>query len=217
MSGKRKPMLNFEEYLAFERKVIDRHEFLDGQIYARAGESLSHSTICANLTGELHTQLKGKPCRTLSPNMKVRSGPYLVGSRMTKGMFSYADATVVCDQPLFHDEHQDVLLNPRVLFEVLSPSTENFDRGEKFHRYARHLASLTDYVLISQNQPMVEHFHRQEDGTWIYRVITGLTEFLELPTIDCWIQLSDLYDRIEFPPAEEDLDDSELEDTIEPS
>ena len=95
MSAKRKPMLSFEEYLAFERKVIDQHEFLDGQIYARAGESLSHSTICANLTGELHAQLKGKPCRTLSPNMKVRSGPYLVGHRTTKGMFSYADATVV--------------------------------------------------------------------------------------------------------------------------
>lgn len=216
MSAKRKPMLSFEEYLAFERKVIDRHEFLDGQIYARAGESLSHSRICINLSAELRDQLKGKPCEALSPNMKVRSGPYLVGHRTTKGMFSYADATVVCDQPLFHDEHQDVLLNPQVLFEVLSPSTENFDRGETFHRYARHLDSLTDYVLISQNQPMVEHYHRQEDGTWIYRVTTGLTEFLELITIDCRIQLSDLYDRVEFPPVEEDLDDSELEDTIEP-
>ncbi|MBI4752084.1 MAG: Uma2 family endonuclease [Acidobacteria bacterium] len=217
MSAKLKPMLSFEEYLAFERKVIDRHEFLDGQIYAMAGESLSHNRICANLIGELHGQLKRKKHQVLSPNMKVRSGSYLVGRRMTKGMFSYADATVVCDQPLFHDEHQDVLLNPRVLFEVLSPSTENFDRGEKFHRYARHLDSLTDYVLISQNQPMVEHYHRQEDGTWLYRVTTGLTDFFELPTIDCRIQLSDLYDRVEFPSVEEDLGDAELEDTIEPS
>src|SRR5260370_26307953 len=136
-----------EQYLELERKAEERHEFLDGQIYEMSGESLAHSQIGANFSGELHAQLRGKPCQVLSPNMKVRSGPYIKGQRNTKGLFSYADLTVVCGQPLFHDEHQDVLLNPTVIIEVLSPSTESFDRGDKFRRYGYWIASLTDYIL----------------------------------------------------------------------
>lgn len=153
-----------DEYLALDRQSEERHEYLDGHIYAMAGESLEHSLICANLIAELRNQLRGKPYSTLSPNMKVRSGPYNKEKPSNKGMFSYADVMVVCGEPVFHDEHRDVLLNPTVIIEVLSPTTEAFDRGEKFLRYRTHIESLTDYVLVSQSRPLIEHFLRQTGG-----------------------------------------------------
>ncbi len=119
------------DYLAFERGSAERHQFVDGEIFAMAGESLAHSTTNANLIISLGVQLRGKPCRVLSPNMKIRSG--LAEAHSTKGLFSYADATVVCGEPRFHDTHQDVLLNPKLIVEVLSPSTEAFDRGRSLH------------------------------------------------------------------------------------
>src|SRR6266540_1404567 len=122
-----------EEYLEFERAAFERHEWLDGLIYGMAGESPQHSLISANIIGILNMQLRGKPCAVFSPNMKVYSRLSIdVG---VKGLFSYPDCTVVCGPPLFHDKHRDVLINPRVVIEVLSPSTELYDRSKKFHRY----------------------------------------------------------------------------------
>ncbi len=123
-----------EEYLRLERASEERHEYIDGQIYAMAGESLAHSRICVTLAAEIRAQLKGKPCEALSSNMKVRSGPTIKRDSVA-GLFSYADLVVVCGRPRFHDEHQDVLINPTAIFEVLSPTTEAFDRGDKFLRY----------------------------------------------------------------------------------
>jgi Uma2 family endonuclease len=141
------PPCTAEEYLALERQSDERHQCVDGHIHAMAGESLEHSTIRFNLAVILGNQLRGKNCRGLSPNMKIRSGPSQKNNR--SGMFSYADATVVCGDPRFHDEHRDVLLNPAVIIEVLSPSTEAFDRGDKFLRYRTHLETLSDYVTES--------------------------------------------------------------------
>ena len=123
------PLCTVEEYLALERKAEERHEYLDGHVYAMAGESLEHGITCTNLTGIIRTQLLGKPCRVLSKDMKVRTGPHPESRRITKGLYSYPDLVIFCGGPEFHDDHRDVLLNPRVIIEVLSPTTEAYDRG----------------------------------------------------------------------------------------
>src|SRR5436309_11935902 len=157
-----------EEYLMLERKSEERHEYLDGLIYEMAGESPQHGAICTNINGQLYSQLRGKPCQLFSKDMKVRSGPAPKRGYTTKGLYSYPDLLVVCGELKFHDEHRDVLLNPMVVIEVLSPSTEAFDRGEKWVRYQTWLPELTDYVLVSQSRPQIDHFHRQPSSEWIY-------------------------------------------------
>jgi Uma2 family endonuclease len=192
-----------DEYLELERKAEERHQFIDGRIYQMAGESLAHSQITANSAISVGSQLRGKDCQVLSPNMKVRSGPYIQGQRNIKGLFSYADLTVVCGQPLFHDSRQDVLMNPTVIIEVLSPSTESFDRGEKFWRYDRWIDSFTDYVLVWQTKPRVEHLKRQPGGKWLLTVANGIDGVLQLESIFCELRLAEIYDRVQFPPDEE--------------
>lgn len=191
-----------EEYLCFERAAEERHEYLDGVIYAMAGESEAHGIICTNLTAALVSQLRGTPCRVLSKDIKVRSGPYRPDTR--KGMWSYPDLVVVCGASQHHDQRQDVLLNPTVLVEVLSPSTASFDRGEKFHRYRRWLPSLHEYVLVAQDQPLVEHYSRQDAGRWTLDTLQGLDATLRLPSLDCQVPLVEVYDRIVFPHAAEE-------------
>lgn len=187
-----------EEYLEFERKSAERHEFVDGEILAMAGESKNHSTIGINLSGEIYNKLKGKNCQAFSPNMKVRSRHYFKQKKNAKELFSYPDLVVVCGEPEFLDETGDVLLNAKVIFEVMSPSTEAFDRGEKFSRYRAWNETLTDYVLIWQDIPVVEHFQRQDNNQWLLTIVEGLENTLELTSIECSIKLSDLYDRINF-------------------
>lgn len=184
------PIFTVEEYLDFERFAESRHEFLDGTVYAMAGESPAHSTICFNLYATVGNQLRGKRCRGFSPNMKVATG--------NKGLFSYPDLAIVCGEPIFHDEKQDVLLNPQVIFEVLSPSTASYDRGEKFLRYTNTIETLTDYVLISQNEPLIEHYQVQSDGSWKKTEISGLESTLYLDSIECQIPLFELYYLIDF-------------------
>jgi Uma2 family endonuclease len=185
------PVFTPADYLSLERASELRHEYLDGFVYAMAGESPEHSTICFNLIGILHAHLKETPCRGFSPNMKVRTNP--------GGLYAYPDLAVVCGEPTFHDERRDVLTNPTVIFEVLSPSTEAYDRGEKSLRYRTQIDSLQAYVLIAQDRPRVEHFSRQPDGTWLPTETTGLTTALSLPVLDCRIALADLYSRVAFP------------------
>jgi Uma2 family endonuclease len=162
-----------------------------------AGESLPHSRICINLSGEVRSQLKGKPCEALSPNMKVRTS--------TASLFSYPDLTVVCGEPLFHDRKKDVLTNPQVIFEVLSPSTAEYDRTTKFQRYRMGNETLSDYILVSQDKPFVEHFTKQADGKWLYQSYGAIEDFLIIETIECELSLREIYDRVEF-----NLDDNEL-------
>lgn len=198
-----------EEYLAAERAALERHEYLDGEIYEMAGESLAHGDICINLAGELYNQLRGTPCRALSKDMKVLSGPLLKTRRTTKGLFSYPDLVVVCGEPQFHDERRDVLLNPTVIVEVLSPSTEAFDRGEKFRRYRTHLASLTDYLLVAQTMPLVEHYRRQDRQRWELISVEGLEDSLSIASIDCTLRLTEVYDRVAFPTEPPETDEDE--------
>jgi Uma2 family endonuclease len=187
-----------EEYLALERESDIRHEYLDGLIYAMAGESFEHSTIGSNINAALNYQLRGKPCRSLQPNMKVYSR--LPTDTGLKGLFAYPDGLVVCGQPVFHDAHRDVLINPQVIIEVLSKSTEGYDRGEKFARYRQH-GSFTDYLLVSQYYPCTEHFTRQPSGEWIYTYETKLEGSVIVASIGCELRLAEVYDRIEFSPS----------------
>lgn len=194
-----------EEYLAFERASNERHEYLDGVIYAMdestspqamAGESEDHGIICMNLSGLLFAQLRGTPCRAFSKDTKVRCGRYRSYTR--EGLYAYPDLLVVCGPSQYHDQAQDVLLNPTVIVEVLSPSTEIFDRGDKLHRYRRWLPTLTDYVLVAQDRPLVDHYHRQEDGTWVLHTLEGLDAHLHLDSIACTVPLAEVYERIVF-------------------
>lgn len=186
-----------DEYLAIERESDERHEVVDGRIYAMAGESDDHNTICVNLARELSLRLKGTPCRTQTQNMKVRSGPEPKSFNSPKGFYSYPDAlVVVCGEKRFHDQFNDVLLNPNVIIEVLSKSTEAFDRGEKFLRYRTWLPTFSDYVLVSQYDAIVEHFHRQPNGDWILTTVKGIDNRLEISSINCLLELSEIYDGI---------------------
>ena len=183
------------EYLEIERRSDVRHEFLDGEIYAMAGESLSHSRICINLGGEVRNKLKGKSCEALSPNMKVRTS--------TASLFSYPDLTIVCGEPQFHDNKKDVLVNPKVIFEVLSPSTAEYDRTTKFQKYRMGNETLTDYVLVSQDKIFVEHFAKQTDGNWVYQSFANSTEVFKIESIETELSLQEIYDRVEIEIIEE--------------
>lgn len=184
------PVFTIEKYLDYERDGEERHEFLDGSVYAMAGESPRHSTICYNLYGITHAELRGGRCRGYSPNMKIATS--------SKGLFSYPDLAIVCGEPKYHDKKGDVLLNPKVIFEVLSPSTENYDRGEKLLRYTNNVESLTDYILISQDKPLIEHYAKQKDGNWAKNEVEGLAARFYLPTIEAEISLAELYENVTF-------------------
>jgi Uma2 family endonuclease len=199
-------LFTVDEYLALERTEEERHEYLDGCVYAMAGESPDHGRICVNLTRRLAEQLAGSPCEVFSKDTKVRCGPTPRPGQSMQGLFAYPDLVVVCGALQFHDQVQDVLLNPRVILEVLSPSTEAFDRGEKFHRYRRWLPTMTDYVLVAQDHPLIDHYHRQDDGTWALRTLEGLADSLHLETIGCAVPLAEVYERIVFPHNAETRD-----------
>ena len=124
--------------------------------------------------------------------------------RSKQGLFSYPDLVVICGEPQYHDEHTDVILNPAAIIEVPSKSTESFDRGEKFHRYQVWNPTLTDYLLVSQNAPIIEHFTRQADGSWSYKIYQGLDRSLTIESIGCELRLADVYDRINFESQDSD-------------
>ncbi len=184
------PVFTDEEYLRFERFAGDRHEFLDGSVYAMAGESPDHSTICFNLNTIIGLQLRGTKCRGFSPNMKTATSDV--------GLFAYPDLIIVCGRPLFFDGKTDVITNPTVIFEVLSPSTEKYDRGEKFLRYTNNIESLQDYVLISQDRAFIEHYTKQENSAWEKSEIEGMDAILKLDSVACEIVLTELYDLVVF-------------------
>ena len=176
-----------EEYLATERSALRKHEYFGGEIFAMAGATERHDTITANVTTALGNALRGGPCRPHTSDMRIHIP--------ATGLYTYSDGLVVCG-PQFTDETRDTLVNPAVLFEVLSDSTEGYDRGRKFDNY-RSIPSLKDYVLVSQHEILVEHFVRQDDGTWNLRVLrpgqtlrlTGAP--IELPVEDLYFWVFD--------------------------
>lgn len=178
-----------EEYLAVERESETRSEYVDGGVYAMTGASLRHIQIASNITVALAVQLKPRRCSVLPIEMKVR----MPDSRK----FFYPDITVVCGEPQFHDERTDIILNPVLLVEVLSKSTEAFDRGAKFQAY-QGLESLREYLLVAQDKHAVEQYVRQPDESWTYRAVIGRESSLQLPSIECSLDLGAVYDKVEL-------------------
>ena len=178
-----------EEYLEIERKAKYKSEYIEGQIYAMAGASPGHAAINMAVAGLLWMQLRGKPCTVYSNDLKVKIS--------YAGEYYYPDLTIVCGTPLFHDEHKDVLVNPKVIVEVLSPSTEADDRGRKWLRYQQ-IESLTDYLLVSQSEPFIEHYSRRSDEGWHYESCVGLTGELQIASLDCQLQAADVYEKVSF-------------------
>ncbi|MGH9843198.1 MAG: Uma2 family endonuclease [Blastocatellia bacterium] len=207
------PRYTEDEYLAFERKAEERSEYVDGVIYKMAGESPEHGRISANLVRLVGNRLIGTDCQDFTKDMKVRSGPLPRNPRNTKGLYSYPDLVVVCGKLQVLDEYRDVLINPSVIIEVLSDSTEKFDRKQKFLRYQKYLPVLTDYVLVSQDEPLIEILYRETSAfaSWRYFFADGLESAIRIPSIDCELKLAEVYYRITFPLPEVELEETPLQ------
>ena len=189
-----------KEYIAFERKALPdgeiiRYEYINGELIAMSGASRAHNLITGNIFGELRTQLRSSGCETYANEMRV--------STPTTTSYFYPDVVVVCEEPRFEDDVFDILLNPIILVEVLSPSTEVYDRREKFAHY-RQLPSLQEYVLVAQDKVLVEHYRRQENQgnasirqqDWIFTDFQKLEEILPLTSIQCELPLQEIYERV---------------------
>lgn len=183
-----------EEYLEAERKAEFKSEYFCGEIVAMSGGTPRHGTIGVNVTAEIHAQLKGTPCQAFSNDVKIRTLP--------NGVYAYPDLSIVCGEPIYHDDKADVIINPKVLIEILSPSTESIDRGRKWIQYQQ-IASLTDYILIAQDQPYIEHFSRQTNHQWLDTIAIGLDTQLEIASVGCTLRLSEVYDRVSWDAAED--------------
>jgi Uma2 family endonuclease len=189
MSSQPLTFITPEQYLAAERKAERKSEYINGEVFAMAGVSRHHDSIVANLIIRLGGQLQDGGCEVHTADLRVRVRPR--GSYM----YAYPDVSVVCDKPQFEDVHFDTLLNPKVLIEVLSPSTEPKDRGEKAALY-RQLASLAEYLFIAQNRVHVEHYVRQPDGNWLLSERDKLEDTLELRSVGATLKLADIYHRV---------------------
>lgn len=206
LKPKTQKLYTVEEYLELDRGSEERWQYLDGEVWMMAGESVRHGDICVNLIREISYQLKGKDCRVLAKDAKTKSGGFTARKTGSmKGLFSYPDLVVICGEPRHHDKKQDVVVNPKVVVEVLSGSTEVFDRNQKFMRCRMFNPTLTDYILISQDKPQVEHFIKQDDNNWKLYTYFRLDEQLEIESVGCRIELSEIYDRVEFTRKELEL------------
>lgn len=179
-----------EDYLAWERQADTKSEYWNGEIYAMAGASPRHTLIAANTITSLSIRLRGRQCTVHTGDQRVKVSP--------TGMYVYPDVVIVCGTPRFDDIHKDTLLNPTLLVEVLSNSTEDHDRTTKFYHY-RTLESLTDYLLISQDSALVEHRARQGSHRWLMSFYMGLETIVPLESIGCELPLVEIYDKIEWP------------------
>jgi len=191
MSAQSQPRLTPEQYLESERAAEFRSEYYCGQIYAMAGGSYQHFQIIGNVSGEVHTALKKRPCSVGSSDLRLRVSPQ---------NYTYPDVVVICGDPRFADDQKDTLLNPTLIVEVLSPSTEAYDRGFKFAQY-RTVESLEEYVLVAQAEPRVEDFRRQSGGHWLLSEAFGLESVCRFDSLDCTLALADIYDKVTFPPG----------------
>ncbi|MDQ6788892.1 MAG: Uma2 family endonuclease [Acidobacteriota bacterium] len=189
MSAIPKTKLTPEEYLEFERKSETKHEYFNGEIFAMSGAKRRHNVVAWNIGGELRQKLKGKDCEAYPADMRV-----LVPQT---GLYTYPDLVVVCGEPKFQDDVFDTLLNPILLIEVLSDSTESYDRGKKFQHY-RSIESLQEYVLVSQDEARIEKYVKQGDEFWILSEAVGLDSQIEFSSIECKIALREVYDKIDF-------------------
>jgi Uma2 family endonuclease len=177
-----------EEYLALERAAEFKSEYIDGEIVAMTGGSRAHSLIAGNVLGELRSALREQPCEVHGSDLRV--------TVEVAALYTYPDVTVICGEPVFEDEAEDTVMNPVVIVEVLSPSTEAYDRGKKFARF-RLLPSLRAYILVSQDQPRVEWYTLGEDG-WLLHEANGLDGTIQLTALNATLALAEIYAKVRF-------------------
>ena len=192
MSTQPTTFLTPEQYLEIERQAQFKSEYYRGQMFAVAGGKAPHNLLSIRLASELDQQLRKKPCQVYGSDMRVRVS--------ATGLYTYPDVSVVCAEAQFADDELDTLLNPSVIVEVLSPSTEAYDRGRKFEHY-RSIDSLAEYLLVSSDRMQVELFARQPDGHWLLTAASGPDGVIELRSINCRLALRDLYEKVEIPPT----------------
>ncbi len=197
MSTQAKPFLTPEQYLEIERKAAFKSEYYQGEMFAMGGAKYAHNVMAGNISASLHQQLRHAPCTVSSSDLRV-----LVSAT---GLYTYPDVVVVCGEPKFLDGHFDVLLNPVLLVEVLSPSTEAYDRGRKFKHY-RSIESLQAYLMVSSDLVQADLYTRQPDtgagsspeSSWLLTSASRLEDVLSLPSIACHLKLADLYEKVDF-------------------
>ena len=185
-----------QEYLIRERQASFKSEFYQGEIFAMGGGSANHSLIAANFVREAGNALKDKPCAVFNSDLRVQV--------QSTGLYTYPDATIVCGELEFDDDQRDTVINPTVIVEVLSDSTEKYDRGRKSKHY-RQIASLKELILISQDRPNIERFTRQPNGEWLFHEQKDLSENFELKSLGITVAISELYRNVTFEPTEDDV------------
>jgi Uma2 family endonuclease len=189
MATQPKTYITPEQYLEIERKAEFKSEYYQGEMFAMAGARWTHNRLVANLIAALHQQLRSGPCQTLSSDMRVQV--------KATGLYTYPDVTVVCGEPQFLDETRDTLLNPSLIVEVLSPSTEAYDRGRKFEHY-RSVESVGEYLLVSSERVSAELYTRQPDGRWLLTFGGSLEDSLDLQSVGAHLALADLYEKVDL-------------------
>ena len=187
MSPPHKRFITREEYLARERQAEYKSEYIDGEVVAMTGASRRHNLIATNIIISLGQQLKGLPCELYPSDMRV----YIPATNK----YTYPDVVAVCEEPQFEDSYIDTLLNPGLIIEVLSDSTEAYDRGKKFRDY-RSIDSLAEYILVAQDESRIEQYLRQADGNWLLTERRFLEDIVTLASIQCTLALRDVYDKV---------------------
>ncbi|EDN69583.1 protein of unknown function DUF820 [Beggiatoa sp. PS] len=180
-------LLSIEEYLMSERQASFKSEYFDGEMYAMAGASREHNLIVTNIIRMLGNQLLESPCNVYPSDMRVKIAEI--------GKYTYPDVTIACDEEIFDDDYKDTLLNPLLIIEVLSDSTESYDRGKKFKHYQR-IKSFSEYILIEQTPYRVEQYVRQDNRTWLYSEFHEAADIVQLKIIKCTLALKDIYAKI---------------------
>jgi Uma2 family endonuclease len=187
MSSQRRTLLTPEEYLALERKSEIKHEYFAGEMFAMVGASKRHNLIAANIIRILGNQLLERPCNVYPSDMRVKVS--------ATGKYAYPDIVVACEEEKFDDAQNDTLLNPVIIIEVLSESTEAYDRGKKFEHY-QYVESLTEYILVAQDPYRIEQYVRQGDKEWRYFEYHNAEDVMKLEAIGCELTLKDVYVKV---------------------
>ncbi len=189
MSSQPKTFLTPDEYLALERNAQHKSEYFQGEVFAMAGAGERHNLLSGSLYATLYQQLRGRVCRVYFADMRVRTSP--------GGLYTYPDVVAACGERQFADDEFDTLVNPTLIVEVLSRSTEAYDRGRKFELY-RGIESLTEYLLVATDRVHVEQYTRQPDGRWLLSEAARLEDVLELRSIGCKLTLAELYENTDL-------------------